>query len=78
MTTWRTRFLFLAVVLTSTSSTVEADPVVVGSPGTTVSCIPFGCRDAERYQQVYAGSTFGAPYTITSIAFPHTLYRISS
>ncbi len=46
--------------------------LTIGTP-TTGNCLPFGCAFNDyantRYQQVWTGSAFGGPVTITSLAF---------
>ena len=78
MTDSRSRFLLSAVIIAATVATAEADPIAIGAPGNAASCLPFGCRDAARYQQLYAAELFPGIYTIASIAFPHTIDSVSN
>ena len=78
MQRWTTGFLFAATIGIAFPAPAAADPIVIGAPANAASCIPFGCNDGVRYQQVYAGAAFGGLYTITGIAFPHTLDPISN
>lgn len=73
-----TRFLFAALVAAMPVQPVRADPIVVGAPGNSATCIPFGCKDVDRYQQVYSAALFPGVFTISAIVFPYTLDQISN
>jgi hypothetical protein len=77
MRKWTTGFLFAATIGAAVPHPVSADPIVVGAPANGASCIPFGCSDGVRYQQVFAADVFGGVYTISGIAFPRTIDPIS-
>jgi hypothetical protein len=54
-----------------------AKALIIGAPGDSSNCIPFGCITAPNiwgpeYQQVYAASDFPAAFTITDLRFYHT------
>ena len=74
---WTIRFLFAAAAAAAVPHAAAADPIVVGAPGNAAACIPFGCNDGVRYQQIYASTAFGGLYTISGIAFPRTIDPIS-
>ena len=78
MQTWTTRFLFAALIGVAVPSAATADPIVVGVPPNAAGCIPFGCNDGIRYQQIYAAAAFPGLFAIAAIAFPHTLDPISN
>jgi hypothetical protein len=77
MRSWATCFLFAAIGAAVSVETVHADSIVAGAPGDSATCIPFGCMDVDRYQQVYSGTLFPGLFTISAIAFPYTLDRMS-
>jgi hypothetical protein len=78
MRIWVTRFLLGAILAVASIHSASAEPISVGMPGDSASCIPFGCRDVDRYQQVYSAALFPGVFTISAIAFPHTLDRMSN
>jgi hypothetical protein len=71
-----TRVITFAIVLGSlvlSAGQAQADPVLIGDPGSGVNCFPFGCgrgtSAATRYQQVYNSSQFSGPIGIRQIEF---------
>jgi hypothetical protein len=78
MQAWTTRFLFAALIGTVMPQAATAESIVVGAPPNAAGCIPFGCNDGVRYQQIYAAAAFPGLFTISAIAFPHTLDPISN
>lgn len=78
MASWAARFLFGAILAVAWVQPAAADPIVVGAPGNAAYCIPFGCRDVTRYQQVYAAGLFPGEFVISAIAFPYTIDRLSN
>jgi hypothetical protein len=78
MRVWATRFLCGALLVVASVDAARADPIVVGVPGDSATCIPFGCRDVDRYQQVYSAGLFQGPFSISVISFRHTIDPISS
>lgn len=53
-----------------------ASPIVVGTPSTgSGNCFPFSCGYNGEYQQVYTGSDFSGPITITGLEFSNTQYN---
>ena len=43
--------------------------IIVGGPGDAGDCAPFGCSDANVYQQVFDASLFSGPTTIAGLGF---------
>ena len=78
MQNWRRWFLISALLVIGPAGQAGADPIIVGAPPNAASCIPFGCREADGYQQIYSAALFPAPFTISSIAFPYTIDRMSN
>ena len=78
MRIWGTRFLFMALLVGASLDSARADPIIVGVPGDSATCIPFGCRDVDRYQQVYSAGLFQGVFSISVIAFPHTIDSMSN
>ena len=73
-----TRFLFGVLLVVASVDSARAEPIIVGAPGDSATCIPFGCRDVDRYQQVYAAGLFPGVFTISVISFPHTIDAMSN
>jgi PEP-CTERM motif len=73
-----TRYAFVAVssiLLAMVTPNAAHAQVTIGGTGQD-NCFPFGCLFGNHYQQVYAGSAFGSPFSIGSITFfnPNTGY----
>jgi hypothetical protein len=64
----------LVLLLAALVSVPAHAAVLVGAPGSSNNCFPFGCTTGNIYQQVYNQSNFGAPLTITGLTFFHTGY----
>lgn len=64
--------LFLLVSILALNSSM-AFAVVVGGPGESSNCFPFGCGKGTVYQQVYNSKMFSGPITISSISFYNTI-----
>jgi hypothetical protein len=70
--------LFSVVVALLFSATPSAaDSIIIGSPADPVfgNSIPFGQAYTGEYQQVYTGSAFPGPMTITGLRFSNTAYN---
>jgi hypothetical protein len=55
-----------------TAGAAFADSVTIGSADArqpSGSCVPFGCKDVDRYQQVYAAAFFSGPFDISAFSF---------
>ena len=69
----RNRLAFLKFLIGAIAAFLLIIPahadMLVGSPGDSGSCIPFGCSDAAVFQQVFDASLFSNPVTITGLQF---------
>jgi hypothetical protein len=69
----RNRLTFLRLLVGTVAALLLIIPahadMLVGSPGDSGSCIPFGCSDASVFQQVFDASLFSSPVTITGLQF---------
>jgi hypothetical protein len=55
-----------------TAGRAFADSVTIGSANglqPSGSCMPFGCKDVDRYQQVYSAAFFSGPFDISAFSF---------
>jgi hypothetical protein len=68
--------LLLITVCLGALGALQADVIVIGSPGTDGNYFPFGgsVYAGTVYQQVYSSGSFLGPMTITDIVFYHTIY----
>jgi hypothetical protein len=64
MKTFVTAFAVAAAALVA----VPASALTIGTPNGG-NCFPFGCGSGTRYQQVWVGSAFGGPITLTNVGF---------
>lgn len=56
------------------AATASANAAVTIGAASGGNCFPFSCGYSGTYQQVYSGSSFGTPTTITGIDFFTNLY----
>lgn len=69
-------FLIAAILVHVAPVAARADAITIGT-GDSAFCIPFGCKDVSRYQQVYDASLFSGVFHIGELAFFRTLDRMS-
>jgi hypothetical protein len=76
-----TRRLFRSTTVTLAMITMAGagQAQTIPGPPTSGNCIPFGCSELSRYQQIYRGSLFGgSAVNVTSLTFFNTVLDAGS